>query len=167
MPRKKKESNYAFIDSQNLNLGVQGLGWRLDFGKFRRYLKDKYRVTKAYLFIGYIKSNQRLYDYLERTGYELVFKPVVLSGTGPKGNVDAELILHTLHELYEANYDQAVIVTGDGDFHCLVEYLVDRKRLKKLIVPNQYKYSSLLRKYRDKGMIDFLNPRKDMLKRGK
>ena len=37
---KSKENNYAFIDSQNLHLGIKGLGWILDFQKFRIYLKQ-------------------------------------------------------------------------------------------------------------------------------
>lgn len=44
--------NYAFIDSQNLNLGVQDLGWQLDFKRFRVYLKEKFHVRRAYLFLG-------------------------------------------------------------------------------------------------------------------
>ena len=47
---KHIENNYAFIDSQNLNLGIQLLGWKLDYKKFRIYLKEKYNVTKAYIF---------------------------------------------------------------------------------------------------------------------
>jgi len=35
-------NNYAFIDSQNLNLSIREQGWVLDFKKFRIYLKDKY-----------------------------------------------------------------------------------------------------------------------------
>ncbi|MBL7158947.1 hypothetical protein ISS85_00520 [Candidatus Microgenomates bacterium] len=41
-----KKKNYAFIDSQNLNLGVLSQGWRLDFARFRVYLKEKYKVEK-------------------------------------------------------------------------------------------------------------------------
>ena len=44
------------------------------------------------------------------------------------------------------NYDQAVIASGDGDFHCLIEYLAQQGKLLKIIVPNK-KYSSLLRKF--------------------
>ncbi len=51
---------YAFIDSQNINLGVKSLGWNLDFKRFRIYLKDKYKVEKAFLFLGYIKENDKL-----------------------------------------------------------------------------------------------------------
>ena len=45
------------------------------------------------------------------------------------------------------NYNKAIIVSGDGDFYCLVEYLQKKGKLGKIIVPNKY-YSSLLRKYR-------------------
>ena len=51
---KTKENNYTFIDSQNLNLGIQSLGWRLDYRRFRIYLKEKYDITVAYLFLGFI-----------------------------------------------------------------------------------------------------------------
>lgn len=67
--------NYAFIDSQNLNLSIQNTGWKLDFAKFRVYLTDKYYVTKAFLFIGYIPQNQSLYANLQQQGYILIFKP--------------------------------------------------------------------------------------------
>ena len=72
----KKQNNYAYIDSQNLHLGVQSLGWELDYKKFRRYLTEKYKVATAYLFIGYIPQNQDLYSSLQKSGYILKFKPV-------------------------------------------------------------------------------------------
>ena len=70
-------SNYAFIDSQNLNLGVKSAGWTIDFGKFRLYLKNKYNVTKAYLFIGMVPGNEALYRRLQEMGYVLIFKPTM------------------------------------------------------------------------------------------
>ena len=66
------------------------------------------------------------------------------SGIRIKGNVDAELVLHSMIEYN--NYDKAIIVSGDGDFHCLIEYLTKNDKLLKIIVPNK-KYSSLLRKF--------------------
>ena len=86
---KKKEYPivYAFIDSQNLNLGTSKdlrkgrkiiyKGWRLDYKKFRQYLTDKFRVQKAFLFIGYIKQYEKMYESLKSYGYELVYKPTV------------------------------------------------------------------------------------------
>lgn len=146
MAKRKKPVIFAFIDSQNLNLGIRDQGWRLDFARFRTYLKDKYRVQKAFLFIGYVSGNEALYTSLQRGGYIVIFKPTLEVKRGKKirikGNVDAELVLHAMIE-YE-NYDKAVIVTGDGDFRCLIEYLVNKKKFYKLVIPNQKKYSSLL-----------------------
>ena len=145
MSMKKEQDNYAFIDSQNLNLSIRDQGWVLDFGKFRTYLQDKYGVTKAFLFIGYVYQNQDLYINLQKQGYILIFKPTLSLPDGRvKGNVDAELVLHAMIE-YE-NYDKAVIVTGDGDFYCLVDYLIKKDKLVKLLIPNRNKFSSLFRK---------------------
>ncbi|MBI4633426.1 MAG: NYN domain-containing protein [Deltaproteobacteria bacterium] len=140
------ENNYAFIDSQNLNLSIQDQGWKLDWGKFRIYLKDKHRVTKAYFFIGFIPTNQSLYTSLQKDGYILIFKPTLSLPNGkPKGNVDAELVLHTILEIN--NYDKAVIVSGDGDYYCLVKHLKKENKLKSLVIPNRNRYSSLLREF--------------------
>lgn len=43
---RSKKKNFAFIDSQNLNLGVQELGWKIDYKKFNVYLREKYNVEK-------------------------------------------------------------------------------------------------------------------------
>ncbi|MBI5360672.1 MAG: NYN domain-containing protein [Planctomycetes bacterium] len=139
-------NNYAFIDSQNLNLAVREQGWRLDFKRFRIYLKDKYDITKAFIFIGFVGTNQGLYTALQEDGYILIFKPTLSLPDGKvKGNIDAELVLHAMIEY--ANYDKAVIVTGDGDFFCLVEYLKKNDELLRLFIPDKKKFSSLLRKF--------------------
>ena len=131
---------YAFIDSQNLNLSILNdkfdkrtgelsyKGWKLDFGRFFIYLQDK---------------------YLQESGYILIHKPTLEYSTGKeriiKGNVDAELILHTMIEL--PNFSKAIIIAGDGDYYCLIEYLEMQKKLSRIIIPNKTSYSSLLRKY--------------------
>lgn len=148
--QKKGINNFAFIDSQNLNLGIKSLGWKIDWRKFRIFLKDKYSVTKAYLFIGYKPCNESLYSLLQEAGYICVFKPTLELKSGEvKGNVDAELVLHTMIQLN--NFNKAVIVSGDGDFYCLVKYLIENDKLEKLLVPNK-SYSALL-----KGLSDVHN----------
>ena len=77
-----QSNNYAFIDSQNLNLGIKSLGWNLDFGRFRIYLREKYGVRVAYLFIGYVQQNQDLYANLQKSGYVLIFKPTLPNKDG-------------------------------------------------------------------------------------
>ncbi len=160
------KNNYAFIDSQNVNLAIRSLGWQLDFKRFRVYLKDKYQIEKAFLFIGYIQTNQNLYTYLQKCGYILIFKPTLFLPNGkPKGNVDAELVLHAMIEYN--NYDKAIIVSGDGDFHCLIEYLEKNNKLLKILIPNPKKYSALLREFRDYFIyIDQLKKKLSNQKRG-
>lgn len=137
--------NFAFIDSQNLHLSIRELGWFLDFERFRVYLKEKYSVERAYIFIGFDENRRTLYTALQAMGYICVFKPTLKYRDGSmKGNCDAELVLHAMIEF--PHYDKAVIVTGDGDFHCLVDYLLRQEKLEKLLVPNQKKYSVLLRR---------------------
>jgi len=155
-----KYNNFAFIDSQNLNLSIKEQGWNLDFNKFRIYLKDKFNVSKAFLFIGYTPTSMSLYTSLQKYSYILIFKPALILPDGKiKGNIDAELVLHSMIE-YE-NYDKAVIVTGDGDFYCLIDYLKMKGKLEKLIIPNKLKYSSLFRKF-SSDML-FMNGLKDKL----
>ena len=145
MKKSSKPIVYAFIDSQNLNRGIKSQGWSLDFTKFRQYLRNKYAVTKAYLFIGYKAGNEALYTHLQEMGYVLILKPTLELPDGRvKGNVDAELVLHTM--IHFPHYNQAIIVSGDGDFFCLVEYLEKKHKLLKILAPNR-KYSSLLRSY--------------------
>ncbi len=162
-----KGHNYAFIDSQNLYLSlVKQLGWKLDFARFRIYLKEKYGVEKAYLFIGYIETNQDLYKNLQEAGYVLIFKPTLKYKDGTtKGNCDAELVLQAMIEY--PNYEKAVIVSGDGDFYCLSDYLIKQSKLEVMIVPNEYKYSALLKKLNesDKKYLAFLNPLRNKLER--
>jgi hypothetical protein len=99
-PKGKSPVVYAFIDSQNLHLGVKSQGWDLDWRKFRQYLRNKYNVVRAYVFIGQLAGNESLYTYLQECGYILVFKPTLeLSDGTVKGNVDAELVLHTMIHL--------------------------------------------------------------------
>lgn len=160
---QQPQTNFAFIDSQNLHLSVRELGWDLDYKRFRVYLSEKYGVSQAFLFIGYQPKRQALYTSLQRMGYVCVFKPTLVYKDGSiKGNCDAELVLHTMIEL--ANYNKAVIVTGDGDFHCLVEYLIKVQKLKKLLVPNQKKYSVLLRSFRSE-FLAFVSDLAHTLKR--
>ena len=150
-----EENNYAFIDSQNVNLAIRDQDWVLDFARFRKYLKEKYNIQKAFLFIGFLYGNQTLYTNLQKYGFIVVFKPTMELPSGEiKGNVDAELVLHSMIEY--PNYDKALIVSGDGDFHCLVEYLNKQEKLLKLLVPNKDKYSSLL-KLPAPNKIDFMN----------
>ena len=55
------------------------------------------------------------------------------------------MVLHAMIEF--PHYDQAIIVSGDGDFHCLIEYLEEQDKLFHVMIPNRKRYSALLRKF--------------------
>ena len=151
----KKQNNYAFIDSQNLNIGIRKLGWKLDYRKFRIYLAEKYGVKKAYLFIGFVTLNQSLYDRLQESGFILKFKPTIPDKDGKiKGSVDADLVLRAIIEIND--YDKAVIVSSDGDFYSLVQHLYENKKLEVLISPDMEHCSGLL-KQTAKEKVRFMN----------
>lgn len=161
---KKALGNYAFIDSQNLNLGTQKMGWKMDWKKFREWLRSEYNVEKAFMFIGYMPDYEALYDQLHSQGYLVVLKPTLemfakdegegsrVKGEGEKeeekravkGNIDADLVLHVMKEF--KNYDKAIIVSGDGDFYTLIEHLDQKGKLLHLMTPN-WQYSSLLKPF--------------------
>lgn len=155
---------YAFIDSQNLNLGVQKVGWKMDWRALRAYLKDKYNVSKAFMFIGYMAENESLYEHMHELGYLIALKPTVDVSANQdnqheanheehkpiiKGNIDADLVLYAMKEL--PNYDKAIIVSGDGDFLSLIEYLEEKNKLLHIMTPN-WQYSSLLKPW-DKYIV--------------
>lgn len=159
------EKNYAFIDSQNLNLGIQSLGWKLDFERFRKYLEDKYAVSKAYLFIGYVPGNESLYAHLQQCGYICIFKPTLVRPDGSsKGNCDAELVLHAMIQFN--SYDFAVLVTGDGDFHCLAEHLRRAGKLAAILIPNHRKFSALLNSRKIRPFLCFISDLKEKVSTG-
>lgn len=161
---QEKKKNYAFIDSQNVNLAIRDQGWQLDFKRFRVYLREKYRVEKAFLFIGYIEGNNSLYVSLQEAGFVCIFKPTLRYKDGTtKGNCDAELVLWAMIEY--PSYDQAIIITGDGDFYCLVQYLLEQEKLKAVLIPNRFKYSALLKIREFRPFLRFMNDLKTRLNR--
>ena len=137
-------NNFAFIDSQNLNLGIQKLGWKLDYKRFRIYLREKYSVEKAYMFIGFVALNQKLYDKLQEAGFILKFKPTIPDDEGNiKGNVDADLVLSAMIEW--DTYDKAIIISSDGDFYSLITHLYEHDKLETVLSPDKNNCSTLLK----------------------
>jgi len=144
---KSIKNNYAYIDGANLHQGIKGLGWKLDYKKFRIWLREKYGISVAYLFIGLIPKNKDLYTRLQECGFTLIFKEVVYDGHGkPKGNCDADLVLQVTRDVYENKFGQALIVSSDGDYSKLVKFLQTSKKLIAVLSPSNQKKCSILLK---------------------
>ena len=146
MPR-----NIAYIDGQNLYMGTKSAlpSWEVDLVRFRRYLAEKYHVADAYYFLGYVQNeNEELYDMIQKAGFILKFREhtAAMQGT-KKGNVDSDIIFLAMKKLYRGEqFDRVVLVSGDGDYMQLVEFLIEEKRFEKILFPNKKYASSLYKK---------------------
>lgn len=155
--------NLAFIDGQNLYMGTT-LGekpWKVDLMKFRVYLEKKYNVIEAHYFLGYVQdANQELYEEIQKAGFILIFRQHNTAMIGKKkGNVDSDIIFQVMKRLYKnPDFDQIVLVSGDGDYKPLVDFLIEEKRFKKALFPNK-KFASSLYKKLGSEYFDYLeNP---------
>lgn len=147
----KLTNNIAFIDGQNLYMGVNSdnPAWNIDFIKFREYLKKKYNVSIAYYFLGFV-INERggLYDKIQEAGFILKFREHNSAMLGKKkGNVDSDIIFAIMKKLYnKEKFDKVILVSGDGDYRMLVDFLIEEGRFKKILFPNREFASSLYKK---------------------
>ncbi len=133
-----------YIDNANLYRGAKDLGYKIDFKKFKHWLKQKYEPEKVYMFLGYVPAYRDLYQDLTNFDYKLIFKPVSYVSGQIKGNCDAEMVLQIVSDFYEKEYNKCIIITGDGDFSCVIEFLKEKNVLKKIIAPNESRTSFLI-----------------------
>jgi uncharacterized LabA/DUF88 family protein len=141
-------NNLAFIDGQNLYMGTTtgDNPWKVDLSKFKIYLEKKYHVKEAYYFLGYVQdTNQELYEEIQKAGFILVFRQHNPAMIGKKkGNVDSDIIFQVMKRLCKnADFEKIVLVSGDGDYKILVDFLIEEKRFKKVLFPNRKFASSL------------------------
>jgi uncharacterized LabA/DUF88 family protein len=157
---QKALTNYAFIDAQNIHLCVKQDGWTLDWKNFWILLREKFAVRKAYIFIGYLEKNSDLYHFLNELGYSLVFKETSQFEGKIKGNVDVELAVRSVLDLY--CYSKAIIVSNDGDFSYLVNELLERQKLETVICTSPKAASGILKRTAKDGIF-FLSTVKHFL----
>ncbi|MFA6274130.1 MAG: NYN domain-containing protein [Candidatus Paceibacterota bacterium] len=149
------EKTNIYIDGNNLYRGAKELGFEIDYKKFRGWLRQKYNPQNIYLFIGLVPERVKFYEYLQECGFILVFKQTVSVGGVIKGNCDAELVLKTVSDFYTKAFNFCILITGDGDFGCLVKFLEENKAISCVLSPDEKKCSILLR---NKNIeITFLN----------
>jgi len=134
-----------YIDGNNLYRSAKELGFTVNYKKFYGWLRQKYSSEKIYIFIGLVPDRVKFYEYLQECGFILIFKQTVSVGGTIKGNCDAELVLKTTSDFYTKSFDSCILVTGDGDFGCLAEFLEGNKSLRLIIAPDKKKCSILLR----------------------
>ena len=144
--------NIAFIDGQNLHMGTAKREvdpWEISLTRFRVYLERKYKVSTAYYFLGFFQeTNSELYAEIQGAGFVLVFRAhnFVMAGN-KKGNVDSDIIFRVMKMMYKNEpFRKIVLVSGDGDYKLLVDFLIEENRFEKILFPNKKFASSLYTK---------------------
>ena len=148
--------NLAFVDGQNLHMGTAKRvinPWKINLSRLRVYLKQKYGVDKAYYFLGYVQeANEELYEEIPNAGFVLIFRehnPVMLGKK--KGNVDSDIIFHVMRKMYKGeDFGKIILVSGDGDYKLLVDFLIEEDKFEKILFPNREFRSSLYKKLSNK-----------------
>ena len=159
----EEQNNFAYIDGANLYAAMKELKFPLDYKRFRVWLSEKYKIQRAYIFIGLIPKYKNLYTYLQECGFTLVFKEVVYDGSGKaKGNCDADLVLQATSDAYENKFNKAVIVASDGDYGGLVKFLKERDKLIVILSPGIEEKCSVLLK-RTGAKIAYLSDKRSIL----
>ncbi len=162
--KKEQQNTIAYIDFSNLKFGVKQSGWVIDYKSFRSWLRDKFKTEKAILFMGLVPANFDFYNYLQNLFFDIAFKPIIIDKDGQtKGNVDGDLILRIVRDYYENKLKKVILVSGDGDYRCVVEFLKEKKVPIIIVSPNR-KYLSLLLKKTNVPII-ILDELKDKLRR--
>ena len=165
---------YAFIDAANLFYGGEkSLGWKIDYQKLIKYLKEKYKIKEAFYYAGielhgfkysllenktlnlenlykYLLSKLRnksieesemliinkhikrvkFYLKLNQFGYLLQLKPTKIYWDNDKpvkkANCDVDMTLDLVRYMNE--FQEALILSGDGDFVRALLYLQSKKK---------------------------------------
>src|SRR3989339_1076455 len=149
---EKEKDNHAFVDGQNLYMNTTKKEidpWKIDLARFRIYLEKKYNVSKAYYFLGYVQeTNEELYEEIQNAGFVLLFREHNPAMIGKKkGNVDSDIIFHIMKKLYkQETFSKVVLVSGDGDYKPMVDFLIEEKRFEKILFPDKKFASSLYKK---------------------
>ncbi|MBI2443843.1 MAG: NYN domain-containing protein [Candidatus Magasanikbacteria bacterium] len=160
---KLTDRNFAYIDGANLHNGAKQLGWQLDYGRLRIWLREKYRVEQAYLFLGLVPKYKNLYTYLQEIGFTLVFKEVTYDDNGKiKGNCDADLVVRVMRDAYENTFNKAILVSSDGDYASLVAFLGEKQKIQVILSPYETRRCSILLK-RTGVAIAYINDQKTVL----
>jgi uncharacterized LabA/DUF88 family protein len=160
------DNNLAFIDGQNLYLGTKQESWIVDLSKLRIYLKENYDVSEAYYFLGYLQEeNEELYKEIQKAGFIVLFKEHnQYAVTKKKGNVDTDIVFEIMKNLLDnKDFNKIILVSGDGDYKKLVEYLISKNKFKKMLFPNK-KFASSLYKKLGSEFYDYLENIKTHIK---
>lgn len=126
---------FVFIDTSNIIYGAGKEGWQVDFAKLSKYLRERYSAQKIFYYAGLDQDNKKqlkFYEKLQEFGYLLRLVPVKRFVDGSKkADVDSRMTFELMK--YFSEYQEAIVMTGDGDFYWVLEYLIQKGKKLRII----------------------------------
>src|SRR5579883_471141 len=129
-----------FVDGENAYYAQRSLGWFFDPLKLLNFFTQGRTVGDAFWYASQKMPpdprEKRFFDYLNHAGYTVrvksikYFRDETSDELTRKANLDLELAIDLFTTM--AQYDTAILVTGDGDFERAVELL--RSYGKRVVV---------------------------------
>jgi uncharacterized LabA/DUF88 family protein len=124
----KNERIGVFVDIQNVYYGSKtAFNRRVDYKILLDNIIKNRRLIKAtaYVIKSQFSDSTGFVNALEKMGYTIRSKDLRVRGDGSqKGNVDIEMAIDIINE--KDKLDSVALVSGDGDFVQLVEFLKER-----------------------------------------
>lgn len=148
----------VFVDFRNVTANsFDSPSGRFDYSLMIDRLLEGRRLVRAYVFDGECEDSdgcdrgRRIRDCLEYKGFTVRTRPYDSHGERQKG-VDVDMACNVMYHAAAGNFDVAVLVTGDGDFVPLVEFLkIMGKRVE--VASFECSLSKWLRRSADRIMI--------------
>ena len=103
-------------------------------------------MDEAYYFLGFVsEEEQDLYDSIQKAGFILSFREHSSALKGKKkGNVDCDIVFSIMKKLVDKeDFKKVLLVSGDGDYKKVVDFLIKKDKFKKILFPNKEYASSL------------------------
>ena len=161
----RKERAMIFIDARNL-IGGEKLynhqnqkNHRFGYKELMAWFGEKFHLIRGYYYDGAphptqrTKDREKLYHFIRQQGITLRLKEIDFQKKNPsQKGVDIYLASDMISLAYENAYDTAIIVSGDGDYHALIE-LVKSKGKKVWILSYKVCLSGKLRECADKVLL--------------
>lgn len=165
--RKKSPVTYAFVDASNIIYRPTDKDfWKIDVKKLLLYLKHRFGVSRVFYYGGVDENDTvqtRLYRNFEKWGYELRLNPIkrFTNERGErytKADVDSRMTFEMMR--YKDEYDRVLVLTGDGDFLWVLEYLMKEKKKAMWLLSSPTKTAKELRKLFGYRFINFDDTRR-------
>jgi len=115
----------VFVDVQNLYYSAKNLyGQKVNFGEVLKTVVGNRKLIRAFAYVVKAQNvdEQKFFEALGSQGFEVKMKELqIFFGGHKKGDWDIGMAMDAIR--LSPKLDAVILVTGDGDFIPLVEYL--------------------------------------------